>query len=142
MGKISITTPEARTTWRIGDRLSDEQKAHYSMGEQNATKSIYFPVEDEHLELFESHILPGEGPESHAHSEDEIIVVMSGSMYVGARQLSTGAAIYVEKDTLYTFRAGEDGCTILNFRPHPGATYESKDEHISHRRAEGQSAAV
>ncbi|MBX3705366.1 MAG: hypothetical protein KF911_01945 [Pseudomonadales bacterium] len=52
----------------------------------------------------------------HYHTEDEIIFVVSGSMLLGRRQLTPGAALAIDEGTIYRFRAGPDGLGFLNFR--------------------------
>lgn len=57
----------------------------------------------------------------HSHSEDEIIVVLEGSMRLGSRLVGQGTALAVAADTLYAFTPGPDGLGFINFRAHrPG----------------------
>jgi hypothetical protein len=56
----------------------------------------------------------------HSHTEDEIIVVTEGTIILGRSPFKRGATLAVDANTIYSFRAGEDGVTFLNFRPsHP-----------------------
>lgn len=57
----------------------------------------------------------------HSHSEDEIIVVLSGSMRLGGKLVGPGTALAIAADTLYSFTPGPDGLAFVNFRAHrPG----------------------
>lgn len=57
----------------------------------------------------------------HSHSEDEIIVVIDGSMRLGRRLVGPGTAIAIAAGTLYSFTPGPDGLSFVNFRAHqPG----------------------
>jgi quercetin dioxygenase-like cupin family protein len=59
---------------------------------------------------------PGRGNPLHRHAEDEIIVVVDGMMNVGTVEMPTGRAISIPKDAHYSFVAGPQGLTFLNFR--------------------------
>ncbi|HUD27521.1 MAG TPA: hypothetical protein VMQ93_01530 [Novosphingobium sp.] len=52
----------------------------------------------------------------HSHSEDEIIVVLGGAMRLGGRLVGPGTALAIAADTLYSFTAGPDGLSFVNFR--------------------------
>lgn len=52
----------------------------------------------------------------HSHSEDEIIFVTAGTMRLGNRLVGPGTAIAIAADTLYSFTAGPDGLSFVNFR--------------------------
>lgn len=57
----------------------------------------------------------------HSHSEDEIIVVLAGSMRLGNKLVGPGTALAIAADTLYSFTPGPDGLSFVNFRSHrPG----------------------
>lgn len=57
----------------------------------------------------------------HSHSEDEIIVVLDGSMRLGRRLVGPGTALAIAANTLYSFTPGPDGLSFINFRSHrPG----------------------
>jgi hypothetical protein len=103
--------------------------------EWQAERAYYFPIKDERLQLFEIRLQPNTDVHAHAHREDEIIVITAGEIHVGRRVLGVGAAVYVEQETLYGFKAGPAGCTFLNFRPGTTAGYIGKDELMAQRRA-------
>jgi hypothetical protein len=52
----------------------------------------------------------------HLHTEDEIIFIVKGTMVVGRRQLPPGSALAIDADTVYTFAAGAEGLSFVNFR--------------------------
>ena len=82
------------------------------------------------LQLFELRLEPGTRGESHAHVEDEIIVVVDGELRLGARTLGAGSSVMVPGGTLYAFVAGPDGCTFLNFRPRVDSSYITRAEFV------------
>jgi quercetin dioxygenase-like cupin family protein len=79
-------------------------------------------------ELFEVRVPPGTRIDPHAHEDDEIVVVAEGSLVFGNRTYGPGSSVFVPGLTLYSFRAGPDGATFLNFRPRsaPGAITKSE----------------
>jgi len=81
-------------------------------------RKIHYRQED-CLELFEIRAGAGYTTPLHAHPEDEVIVVLSGSIRLGAQVCEPGASVLVPKDTPYRFVAGDEGCHYLNFRPRP-----------------------
>ena len=52
----------------------------------------------------------------HSHSEDEIIFVTAGAMRLGHKLVGPGTAIAIAADTLYSFTAGPEGLSFVNFR--------------------------
>ena len=76
------------------------------------------PGDDGHPELFELEVEPDSVTSAHAHDADEIIYVLAGALRFGAHDYGPGSSIMVAARTLYSFRAGPDGCRFLNFRPH------------------------
>jgi quercetin dioxygenase-like cupin family protein len=86
--------------------------------------------ETDGLQLFELRLAPGTRGESHAHVENEIIVVVEGELRFGARTLGAGSSVMVPGGTLYSFVAGPDGCTFLNFRPRADSSYIPKSDFV------------
>lgn len=82
------------------------------------------------LQLFELRLEPGTRGESHAHVENEIIVVVEGELRFGARTLGAGSSVMVPGGTLYGFVAGPEGCTFLNFRPRVDSSYITRAEFV------------
>jgi uncharacterized cupin superfamily protein len=85
------------------------------------------------LQLFELRLAPGTKGATHAHVEDEIIVVVEGELRFGAHVCTEGSSVMVPGGTLYGFEAGPDGCRFLNFRPRVDTTYITKDEFLASR---------
>lgn len=52
----------------------------------------------------------------HSHSEDEIIFVTAGEIRLGNRLCPPGTALAIAADTLYSFTAGPEGLSFVNFR--------------------------
>ena len=55
---------------------------------------------------------------AHAHEADEIIFVTEGELIFGRRHYGPGSSVHIPRETLYSFRAGAEGATFLNFRPY------------------------
>ena len=86
------------------------------------------------LQLFELQLDPGTRGESHAHVEDEIIVVVDGELRFGAHVLGVGSSVMVPGGTLYGFVAGPEGCRFLNFRPRADGSYIPRAEFADQNR--------
>ncbi len=52
----------------------------------------------------------------HCHSEDEIIFVTSGEINFGTKTGGPGTALFIAADTFYSFTAGPEGLSFINFR--------------------------
>jgi quercetin dioxygenase-like cupin family protein len=144
MGKITFVNAVDCVLDEVSVNPREETKTG-PRPEWQAERAYYLPVADERLQLFEIRLKPHTDVHPHAHSEDEIIVVTAGEIHVGRRVLGPGAAVYVEQETLYGFRAGPDGCTFLNFRPGTKAGYIGKDELMARRasaRTDGSARVV
>ena len=53
----------------------------------------------------------------HSHTEDEVIFVTGGQIYLGRKLFEAGTAIAIPANTLYSFTPGPMGLTFINFRP-------------------------
>ncbi len=107
---------------------------HPSTATPEITRGCLFAGSDTEPELVEVRLPPGLLVEPHAHSRDEVIAILEGSIRLGRRELGPGSAVSVTADTLYTFRVGPEGVRFLNFRTAGGADYQTKDE-VARRRA-------
>lgn len=56
---------------------------------------------------------PGHFEPPHSHPEDEIIHVLSGSIFFGRDELGAGDTLFVPKDKVYSLRTGESGVAFL-----------------------------
>jgi hypothetical protein len=52
----------------------------------------------------------------HYHTEDEVMMVTSGSMRIGNRLYPPGTALAIAANTKYEFFSGPDGLAFVNFR--------------------------
>ena len=80
---------------------------------------------------------PGDYIQPHAHTVDEIMVVLEGEARFGRQRFPRGSSVFIPAMTLYAFTAGPEGATILNFRPvrNTGAVW--RDEFMRERRRAG-----
>jgi hypothetical protein len=53
----------------------------------------------------------------HSHSEDEVILIIDGDMLIGNRLCGPGTVLAINRNTLYSLKAGKSGATFINFRP-------------------------
>jgi len=87
--------------------------------ERDLAHSIYLDSSCEHCRLWLHRTTAdtsGYYVPPHYHSEDEIIVITDGQMQVGARFLGVGGAIAIAERAAYSFRAGPEGLSFINFR--------------------------
>lgn len=52
----------------------------------------------------------------HHHDTDQIVLVVEGELHQGKRVLKPGSGYFTKAGVPYTFRAGPQGCRILEFR--------------------------
>jgi hypothetical protein len=102
-------------------------------GSDEIGQFVHHQGSDTTPELFEVRIPAGCRIPSHAHHSDEIIVVVEGSLRFGRHSYGPGSSVLVPEMTLYSFEAGPEGATFMNFRPRrsPGAML--KDEYMAKR---------
>jgi hypothetical protein len=53
----------------------------------------------------------------HWHDSDQIILVQSGMMFHGNKELHPGSGYFTRAGATYSFRAGPDGVSFYEFRP-------------------------
>jgi quercetin dioxygenase-like cupin family protein len=49
----------------------------------------------------------------HSHPEDEVLFVLSGTLFHGREKLGFGDAIFVAKDTTYSLRTEDEGASFV-----------------------------
>jgi quercetin dioxygenase-like cupin family protein len=49
----------------------------------------------------------------HSHPEDEILFVLSGTLFFGREELGFGDAIFVPREKIYSLRTGETGAGFV-----------------------------
>lgn len=52
----------------------------------------------------------------HHHDTDQIVMVVEGELHQGKRVLTPGCGYFTKAGTTYAFKAGPEGCRILEFR--------------------------
>ena len=60
---------------------------------------------------------PGFVSKPHSHDQDELIYIVQGTMTMGSKECGPGTLVFMEKDTVYGFTAGDEGVRFLNVRP-------------------------
>lgn len=133
MGKISVRHQHEVPSLLVRDSSPPEKLERLGEGEASSHTRRYFPADGESLQGFEARLDPDTVIEPHAHTAAEIILVLEGSIVLGANIAEVGAAIYVDANTLYGFRAGPEGCRFFNFRGDPNTAYVTKEEFMAAR---------
>jgi hypothetical protein len=87
------------------------------------------------LQLYEVRLEPNQRVDTHAHAEDEILFVVSGSMRFGSQVLTAGSSVSIPGMTLYTFESGPDGLQFLNFRPRHDVSHFTRSQFMEMRAA-------
>jgi quercetin dioxygenase-like cupin family protein len=64
-----------------------------------------------HFTMDAGHQLP-----SHSHSADCLYYVLAGEVVMGKRSIKPGGGFFVPADTTYTYKAGAEGVTLIEFR--------------------------
>lgn len=135
MAGITIRRREEVERHRVRDILAPEKLAKLTNGEADGYTRRFFPESDEILQGFEVELGPDAEIGPHAHSAAEIILVLQGSIQLGARVATAGDAVYVAANTLYGFHAGPEGCRFFNFRADVDTSYLSREEFLEARRS-------
>lgn len=137
MGKVSIVTAtQAHERSVVGSGGKDSslyKKAAYAVD-----KLPYFPTDDlepDGLQMFHIDMGPDSEVAPHAHTEDEIIYILTGAIHLGAQVLGPGDALFVGAHTLYGFTVGPEGCAFLNFRGTAKVGYLTKEQFLEQRAA-------
>jgi quercetin dioxygenase-like cupin family protein len=140
MAKVRIIAAEDSPFVQARDQVDPRE---YAPGSPKAEEIIasqvryHHPGSDRELQMFEVEMTPNSEVKSHAHTEDEIIVVVEGELRVGKQTLRAGSSVYVPGETLYGFKVGPSGVRYLNFRPRQDRTYWGKEAFMT-RRAEAR----
>lgn len=136
MATIKVFDGGSEPFRRPADTYPPEAVERLPAAELDGTRVRYHhPGGSEALQLFELEMAPGLALAPHAHEADEIIAVLSGQLLLGSRVLEPGSSLFVPGNTLYTVKAGPEGCRFLNFRAAADTTYLTRDD-MSRRRRE------
>jgi redox-sensitive bicupin YhaK (pirin superfamily) len=133
MGRIAIVRAEDAPRVFARDRYPEDLVQSFTEGERDSATSTYFPRADEGLELLEITFPPGAEIRPHAHASSEVVYVTKGEIHMGSQVCPVGTAVFIDSMTLYSFRAGPEGATFLNFRGEPGGAAFSKDQFMAQR---------
>ena len=136
MSKVRIHASDDVPWKKLRDLYPPEMAKEIADEELDSSLAYHESGSDGDLHLSELDYRSGATFDLHAHDQDEIIYVVSGTMQLGNRTLGPGSSVYVAKDTLYGFAAGDDGLRILVFRSDGRVKYCSKDDYLR-LRAEG-----
>jgi hypothetical protein len=109
------------------------------VGERDGSSFVHHDGGSDEPQLFEVKLPAGRKVDAHAHSADEIIVVTEGDIHFGKQVYGVGSSVFIPKMTLYSFKAGVNGLTFLNFRPTRSSGAIFKDEFMAMRRREDPS---
>jgi len=133
MAAIKFFDPASTEFMKPVDVYSDALKERLTAAEVADTSIRLHHGEPGRLQLFEIHLEPGLEISTHAHADDEIIVVVEGELHFGRRVCGSGASLFIPGKTLYGFRAGPDGCRYLNFRARADSTFFTKEDIVDAR---------
>ena len=112
---------------RLGDLYPPEMQGGLSTAHAESAICTHEPGLDGSLHLQEYKWLPNADVNLHAHDEPEIIYIIEGSLKVGNRTLDAGSSVFIGADTLYAFKAGDEGCRLLIFMATGIYKYFTKD---------------
>jgi quercetin dioxygenase-like cupin family protein len=130
MARVRLTTEEQQPWVVSGERsISEEERGKLRHGELTSSFRVREPGSDHNPQLVELRYQPGAEIRLHSHDEDEIIYVLTGEMRINNRVVGPGATLTVPGGVFYGFHAGEQGLTILNFRPRPDASFNLPPGH-------------
>jgi len=108
-------TPAARAGG-CNHTINKEEAAYYHHPDANGVVWVNSGCPTCELWFHANDYPAGKGTPRHYHSEDEIIVVTRGTLTLGRRNLTRGAALAVDANTVYGFGTGSDGMSFVNFR--------------------------
>jgi len=116
----------AELAWdRIGD-VSD-----YDINEEQVNSQVRHHEHgtDTGLEFMEVYYVADTFIPPHWHDVSELIYVAEGELHFGAKVLRPGSSVFVDKEAVYSFRAGPQGLKMLLFRPKGGAEIHMRGDH-------------
>ncbi len=102
-----------------GPRKTGQEGRDGVIGQRTRSKLLGDPDTGPWTLLVEAQ--PGHSPPAHSHSQDEHMYILKGEMKMGDKTHRAGALVFIEKDTVYSFTAGPEGVTFLNFRSAPAS---------------------
>ncbi|MDQ1447437.1 MAG: hypothetical protein QOC79_408 [Actinomycetota bacterium] len=133
MAAIKFFDPDTTEFLKPADVYPESLKARLTEAEVAETSVRLHHGDPGKLQLFEIQLEPGLEISTHAHADDEIIVVMEGEQHLGRRVCGPGTSLFIPGNTLYGFRAGPEGCRYLNFRARADSTFFTKEDIVDAR---------
>jgi quercetin dioxygenase-like cupin family protein len=110
MGKITIIR-DAERDWQ---EVRPEWAAKYKEGDAGLRfKRLLAGDVPAMPNMQRSQYHPNHHEPNHSHPEDEILYILSGTVFFGKRQLVAGDALHVPRDTIYSLRTGDTGAEFL-----------------------------
>jgi mannose-6-phosphate isomerase-like protein (cupin superfamily) len=129
----NFTSVEERA--KTDPQLAEAMK-HFPPGEGNGDLFTHHSGSSDEPQLLEVRFPANNKVEAHAHDADEILVVTEGEIHFGKQVYGVGSSVFIPKMTLYSFQAGPNGLTFLNFRPTKSHGAIFKDTFMEMRRRE------
>lgn len=129
MKKIEFVHSKDLTFRKVSDFVPESFLKLLSPGDRTAEVKTHFPGSEDRLFLIEVKEIPNAQAAHHAHEKEEIFFVLEGEMHFGNRICSTGDSINILGGTLYTFKAGPNGCRYLKFTGTADSSYISKEQY-------------
>jgi len=133
MAAIRFFDPDSADFMKPAEVYPDSLKARLTDAEVADTAVRLHHGLPGKLQLFEINLEPGLEISTHAHADDEIVVVTAGELHFGRRVCGPGSSFFIPGNTLYGFRAGPEGCRYLNFRAQADSTYFTKEDIVDAR---------
>ena len=134
MGKIRFFEP-GEVEFRRSSELTPPGGNVGEAERMGTAVRFHHPGSDDEPQLFEVSLDPDLVVPSHAHSKDEIIVILEGEIQMGNRVCRPGASVLVPGETFYGFTVGPKGCRFLNFRPVADGAYQTHEDYLKARRS-------
>lgn len=117
MAAMKFVHPEDRQMKTARDLMVDlKQLESISAAELDVELWAPHPGGPDQLQMLEVTYPAGVSSSPHAHEVDEIVVVTQGEMRFGSHVCRPGSSVMIPAFTLYSFAAGPEGVTFLNFR--------------------------
>jgi len=123
MSKVRIHAHDKLEWNTLSSMYPPQMAAEMTDAELDSVLAYHEPGLDGSLHLTEQKYLPHAHFELHAHDQAEIIYVLDGTIRLGNRELAPGSSIFIDRDTLYAFAAGDWGSRMAV----GNAQYFSKD---------------
>lgn len=108
--------PSAELNWeRVGDLYPTDMREGLNPNFAESSICTHEGGRDGSLYLQEIDLLPNADASLHAHDLPEIVYILEGALKFGNRMMDRGSSIFIAAETLYTLKAGDQGCRLLVF---------------------------